>query len=306
MEAHDGIVLRGNTPCRNPAHKPSDDAYYALVNTDGRITDQASGQERTTVHRVEASATALSGRPRVVDGDTIDVGGARVRLHGIDAPESGQSCVAQGARWPCGRRATRALAGRVGGRTVVCEERDRDRYGRIVAVCRQGGRDINAWLVAEGWALAYRRYSREYVDEESTARAARKGVWRGEFVAPWDWRRGKRLQDAARTTGPAPKAASKRCNIKGNISHNSGRRIYHMPGDRDYARTRISPSRGERWFCYGRRGAGGGLAEGGPVTGTAGRAGLASPAEIPDRHAQPAEPVRSLSIVGDSSRDRKN
>ena len=56
-------------------------------------------------------------------------------------------------------------------------------------------------------------------------------------------------QGAARTTGPAPKAASKRCNIKGNISHNSGRRIYHMPGDRDYARTRISPSRGERWFC---------------------------------------------------------
>ena len=107
--------------------------FYALVNIDGRITDWASGQERTTVHRAETSATALSGRPRVVDGDTIDVGGARVRLHGVDAPESDQSCVAQGTRWPCGRRATRALAGRLGGRTVVCEERDRDRYGRIVA-----------------------------------------------------------------------------------------------------------------------------------------------------------------------------
>lgn len=223
--------------------------FHALVNTDGRTTDQASGQVRTTVHRVEASTTDLSGRTRVVDGDTIEVGGARVRLHGVDAPESGQSCVAQGARWPCGRRASRALAGRLGGQTVVCEERDRDRYGRIVAVCRQGGRDINAWLVAEGWALAYRRYSREYVDEESTARAARKGIWRGEFVAPWDWRRGERLQGAARTTRPADQATSKRCNIKGNISHNSGRRIYHMPGDRDYARTRISPSRGERWFC---------------------------------------------------------
>lgn len=223
--------------------------FYALVNIDGRITNQASGQERTTVHRVETSATALSGRARVVDGDTIDVGGARVRLHGVDAPESGQSCVVQGERWPCGRRATRALAGRLGGRTVVCEERDRDRYGRIVAVCQQGGRDINAWLVAEGWALSYRRYSRDYMDEESTARAARKGVWRGEFVAPWDWRRGERLHGAARQTRPAEQATSKRCNIKGNISHNSGRRIYHMPGDRDYARTRISPSRGERWFC---------------------------------------------------------
>ena len=191
----------------------------------------------------------LSGRARIIDGDTIELDTARVRLHGVDAPESGQSCVAQGARWPCGRRATRALSGRLGGRTVVCEERDRDRYGRIVAVCRQGGRDINAWLVAEGWALAYRRYSREYVDEESTARAARKGIWRGEFVAPWDWRRGERLQGAARQNRPAEQATSKRCNIKGNISHNSGRRIYHMPGDRDYARTRISPSRGERWFC---------------------------------------------------------
>lgn len=224
-------------------------SFDALANAAGRIVDQASGPVRTTVHRAEASVTALSGRPRVVDGDTIDVGGARIRLHGVDAPESGQSCVAQGARWPCGRRATRALAGRLGGRTVVCEERDRDRYGRIVAVCRQDGRDINAWMVAEGWALAYRRYSREYVDEESSARAARKGIWRGEFVAPWDWRRGKRLRGAARTASPEANTASTRCNIKGNISHNSGRRIYHMPGDQHYARTRIDPPRGERWFC---------------------------------------------------------
>ena len=223
--------------------------FDALVNTAGRSADRASGHVRTTAHRVEASTTALSGRARVVDGDTIDMGGTRVRLHGVDAPESDQSCVAQGARWPCGRRAARALGQRLGGRTVVCEERDRDRYGRIVAVCRQGGRDINAWLVAEGWALAYRRYSRAYVGEESTARAPRKGVWRGEFVAPWDWRRGKRLRGAERTTAPAAQAASKRCNIKGNISRNSGRRIYHVPGDPYYARTRIDPSRGERWFC---------------------------------------------------------
>ncbi len=193
-------------------------------------------------------ATALSGVARVIDGDTIDVGKTRVRLHGVDAPESGQSCVASGARWPCGRRATRALAGRLGGRTVICEERDRDRYGRIVAVCRQDGRDINAWLVAKGWALAYRRYSRAYVDEERTARAARKGMWRGAFVAPWDWRRGKRLRGSARTSRPSANAASERCNIKGNIGR-GGKRIYHLPGGRYYAKTRIDPSRGERWFC---------------------------------------------------------
>ena len=192
----------------------------------------------------------LSGRARVIDGDTIEVAGARVRLHGVDAPESEQSCRARGGRWPCGQQATQALSGQIDGRTVACEHRDQDRYGRIVAVCRRGGRDVNGWLVGEGWALAYRRYSRAYVGEESAARAARKGVWRGEFVAPWDWRRGKRLavpgrEDQRRTAGNS----RSRCNIKGNISYNGGRRIYHMPGDRYYSRTRISSSRGERWFC---------------------------------------------------------
>jgi hypothetical protein len=76
--------------------------------------------------------------------------------------------------------------------TVACEPRDTDRYGRIVAVCRSGGEDLNAWLVSQGWALAYRRYSTTYVDEEDIARAALLGVWRGAFTAPWDWRRGMR------------------------------------------------------------------------------------------------------------------
>ena len=206
---------------------------------------------------VAAPAAALSGPARVIDGDTIEVGKTRVRLHGVDAPESGQSCAASGARWACGRRAARALAGRLGGRAVICEERDRDRYGRVVAVCRQDGRDINAWLVAEGWALAYRRYSRAYVGEEQRAQAARKGIWRGEFVAPWDWRRGKRLRGSARTNRPSANATSKRCNIKGNIGR-GGERIYHVPGGRYYAQTRIDRSRGERWFCSEReaRGAG--------------------------------------------------
>ena len=196
------------------------------------------------VASVAAPASAQSGQTRVIDGDTIDVGKTRVRLYGIDAPESGQSCIAGGVRWACGHRATRALAGRLRSWQVVCEERDQDRYGRIVAVCRQDGRDINAWLVAEGWALAYRRYSRAYVDEEQRAREARKGMWRGAFVAPWDWRRGKRLRGSARTTRPP----AKRCNIKGNISRN-GKLIYHVPGGRYYPQTRIDTSRGERWFC---------------------------------------------------------
>ena len=156
-----------------------------------------------------------------------------------------QSCVADGRRWPCGERATRALAGRIGSSTVACEERDRDRYGRSVAVCRVAGEDLNRWMVSQGWALAYRRYSRAYVAEETTARSARRGLWQGEFVAPWDWRRGERL--AGNRTAPE-RAASTGCRIKGNIARN-GSRIYHVPGGQFYDRTRINTARGERWFC---------------------------------------------------------
>ena len=97
--------------------------------------------------------------------------------------------------------------------------------------------------------MAYRRYSRAYVDAEATAQAAQRGVWRRKFVPPWDWRRGDRLDIATRE---APRVAARdrsACNIKGNISHNPGKCIYHMPGDRDCERTRISPSRLEKYFC---------------------------------------------------------
>ena len=160
-------------------------------------------RDRIGVPMARASRSTVSGRARVVDGDTLDVGAVRVRLHGVDAPESRQSCVAGARRWSCGERATRALTARIGARTVACEERDRDRYGRIVAVCRAGGEDLNAWMVSQGLALAYRRYSRDYVGAEARARDARLGMWRGDFVAPWDWRRGERLAGAR----PAPKSA---------------------------------------------------------------------------------------------------
>ena len=88
----------------------------------------------------------VSGRARVVDGDTLEIGGTRIRLFGIDAPERGQSCQVGGELWICGGLARVRLEERISGRTVVCEEKDRDRYGRIVAVCRAGGEDLNACL----------------------------------------------------------------------------------------------------------------------------------------------------------------
>lgn len=155
-----------------------------------RVADEfGMNREHVRVHRGRRS---VSGWARAIDGDSLEVNGAEVRLHGIDAPEYGQSCRLQGRRWPCGREAKEALASRIRGKRVACEVRDRDSYGRLVATCSIAGRDINAWMVRQGWAFAYRRYSRAYVDEEARARAERRGVWMGEVVAPWEWRKGRR------------------------------------------------------------------------------------------------------------------
>lgn len=132
----------------------------------------------------------------------------------------------------------------MGNAAVDCEERDVDRYGRTVAVCRLGNEDLNAWMVASGWAIAYRQYSGDYVREEEAAAVAKHGIWQGDFVPPWEWRRGKRL--AAEQAAKSSQSGA--CDIKGNIS-SSGERIYHVPGGEYYSRTKISSSKGERWFC---------------------------------------------------------
>ena len=224
----------------------------ALLRAGGSAVERVSEVAKDVGGGVAAATQGrvLTGRVRVVDGDSLALAGERIRLHGIDAPESAQTCRASGARWRCGERATRGLREHIGGRTVTCEERDVDRYGRIVAVCRAGGEDLNAWMVERGFALAYRRYSRAYVDEEAAARSARRGLWRGDFVAPWDWRQGERLAGTATRSvqDSGSRDSSGNCRIKGNVSR-SGERIYHVPGDQHYERTRISTAKGERWFC---------------------------------------------------------
>ena len=137
----------------------------------------------------KASPEQLSGIPKITDGDTIRIGSTRIRLHGIDAPETKQTCTINGKEWRCGWEATNALANIVGKHWVTCTKRDIDRYGRVVAVCRAGQINLNAWMVSNGWAVAYRRYSKDYVRDESDAKAGRKGMWKGEFMMPWDWRR---------------------------------------------------------------------------------------------------------------------
>jgi endonuclease YncB( thermonuclease family) len=131
----------------------------------------------------------LTGIPKIIDGDTIRIGNTRIRLHGIDAPEAKQTCTVDGKKWQCGRNAANALASIVGEQSVKCSKRNIDRYGRIVAVCRAGPIDLNEWMVGNGWAVAYKRFSIEYNRGEIEAKKAGKGLWRGDFVMPWVWRR---------------------------------------------------------------------------------------------------------------------
>lgn len=195
---------------------------------------------------VAAKMVVLTGVASVIDGDTLEVHGQRVRLHGIDAPESDQPCIGPDLKpWRCGQKAALALADRIGRDAVVCRRVATDRYGRAVATCQENGQDLNAWMVSQGWAVAYRQYALDYVAAENEARAAGRGIWSSRFEMPWDWRRKRR-------DGPRPTADIRHdgaaCVIKGNVNSQGGR-IYHLPGGRGYEKTKISPAKGERWFC---------------------------------------------------------
>ena len=198
------------------------------------------------------AAEPIVGRASVTDGDTVVIHGKRIRLYGIDAPESAQMCEDTAAKeYRCGQAAALALADRIGEAPILCEPRDTDRYGRTVAICRKGSEDLNAWMVAQGHAIAFRRYSRDYAGQEAQARAAKRGIWAGTFEDPAGWRRISRGGAAARITDeptPAGSNASMTCTIKGNISA-KGDRIYHLPGTSAYTRTAIDENAGERMFC---------------------------------------------------------
>jgi endonuclease YncB( thermonuclease family) len=135
--------------------------------------------------------TSFAGYARVVDGDSLEVAGESVRLHGIDAPERFQDCRdGNGRTYPCGRAAARALRDVIGGRAVACVLVDHDRYARDVARCSVDGRDLGEAMIAAGQAIELAQFSHgRYAGAESAARAAKRGLWAGQFEMPADWRR---------------------------------------------------------------------------------------------------------------------
>ncbi len=208
-----------------------------------------------------AADQQLSGPARVADGDTIRLNARYIRLDGIDAPEPDQVCLdSQGELWTCGIAARDKLSSRIIGRVVLCLGHGEDGLGRLLASCSVGGQSLSAFMVKEGLALDYTKYSRHYVDEEMIAREKRIGMWSGAFIAPWDWRlrnkstvilgalsvpvtaRAQLLAPASAITAPSPE-----CTIKGNVDR-KGERIYHMPAQMNYRKISMQDPK-KRWFC---------------------------------------------------------
>lgn len=189
---------------------------------------------------VAAGSGAIVGQARVVDGDTIEIGASKIRLEGIDAPETGQACSRRWfGKWNCGAAATSALSKLVRNQTVTCEATGADKYGRTLAICTVGGRDINAYMVRQGLAWAFIKYSRRYVSEEYAARGEHLGVWQAPTTSPWDYRASQWVEAAS----DAPKG----CAIKGNVSRQGN--IYHMPWSPWYGKVKMDGAPGKRWFC---------------------------------------------------------
>lgn len=187
------------------------------------------------------AAEVITGTARIIDGDTLDINGERIRLHGIDAPEAGQSCPGRGTvNWDCGTAATEQLRKLARG-VITCEGRERDAYGRFIGTCYADTRNINSEMVRQGYAWAFVKYSQDYVSDQQQSQSARAGIWAANetAVAPWDYR--KQRWSSADTAAPDD------CVIKGNISRSG--RIYHVPWSPWYDKVSISPERGEQWFC---------------------------------------------------------
>ncbi len=205
------------------------------------------------------AAEIISGEPRIVDGDTVQIGQTKIRFTGIDAPETDQVCLdAKGERWACGIASRDALVKYSAGRPWECDLTGADKYGRSLGKCFVEGEDVSAWMVRSGWALSFVRYSHEYDRDEAAAREAKAGLWAGAFIAPWDWRRRNGATtilgalsvpvDAQKTLLGAVSsvdAPSPDCTIKASVG---GREcIYHLPGDRWYGKMKMDS--GKRWFC---------------------------------------------------------
>jgi len=135
-------------------------------------------------------AREIYGTPIITDGDTIKILDYKIRLHGIDAPEKNQKCTKNKEKYDCGAAATKALIKKINKNKVKClTQKKKDRYNRFVGVCFVEKVDLNKWMVRNGYAIAYRRYSKNYILDEKFAKRNKLGLWSGTFLKPEKWRK---------------------------------------------------------------------------------------------------------------------
>ena len=128
---------------------------------------------------------------KVIDGDTIHIGKVKYRFHGIDAPEMSQICKIQNKNIKCGLLSKKKLLQKINNNKVDCKKKAVDRYKRIVAECFVNNQSLSSYLVKNGYAFAYKKYSKQFVEDEMFAKKNRLGLWATEFQYPWDYRRNK-------------------------------------------------------------------------------------------------------------------
>ena len=146
-------------------------------------------------------AEEISGIPKVVDGDTVHIDNYKFRLEGIDAPEMRQQCKKESFKisffigltfykdYSCGRVSKEKLITKIDTTEIKCISSSKDRYKRNIATCYKGKTNLNQWMVRNGFAIAYRRYSKTYVPDEEFAKENKLGLWKGKFMEPEKWRK---------------------------------------------------------------------------------------------------------------------
>jgi endonuclease YncB( thermonuclease family) len=136
-----------------------------------------------------------TGNAQAKDGDSLTLNGTEVRLFGIDAPELNQTCGSNAGEYPCGREAREALRSLLRNKIIKCKSLETDRYGRAVSICWDDKIEINNEMVWQGWAIAYFRHATAYAKAQKEARAANRGIWRGKFEMPENYRARHRPAD---------------------------------------------------------------------------------------------------------------
>ena len=135
------------------------------------------------------SQKIIQGKAKIIDGDTIYIGKNKIRLHGIDAPEINQTCSIRDQLWNCGIKSSKVLKNIILENEVLCKIIDIDRYKRFVAECFVNETNINQYMVRNGWAIAYRYYSLDYISDEKIAKNNKTGIWQGKFKNPYLFRK---------------------------------------------------------------------------------------------------------------------